>query len=196
MKRVVIQQIDLVHVQDAPVGCGENARLEAPLALLDGALDIQRAHDTVLRRADGEVHEAGTPACPRQCLSCLTSLEALGAPRRWLIGVTAKGAIGDHFDLGQQRGQRTGSGRFCRAALAPDEHTADLGMNGIQYQSAFHALLPNDSSKRESKWHSHQPRSPLYRNHGESEAPHRHAPRKSSAGGFMAGYSSSNFSTW
>ena len=50
---VVVEQVDLVHVQDVPVGVGENSRLEFLLALLDGRLDVDGADDAVLRRVDG-----------------------------------------------------------------------------------------------------------------------------------------------
>ncbi len=154
---VIVQQVDLVHVEDAPVGRCEHAWIELPLPLLDGALDIQRAHDAVLRRADGEVDEARAMAGAGQLLAGLGPLATLGAPRRRLVWIAAKVAVGDHLDLGQQGGQRAGGGRFGRAALATDEHPADLGVDGVQYQRALQALLSNDGSKWKD-WHSPPPR--------------------------------------
>jgi hypothetical protein len=76
---------------------------------------------------------------------------ALGAPRRGLIGIATEGTIRHYFDLRQQRSQRSGGGRLGRAALAPNEHATDLGMDGVKYQSAFHTLLSYNSRKRKNR---------------------------------------------
>jgi hypothetical protein len=67
--------------------------------------------------------------------------------------VATEGAVGDRFDLGQERGQGAGGSGLGRAAFAPDEHSADLGVNSVEYQSASHALLSDDGGKWENRWH-------------------------------------------
>jgi hypothetical protein len=50
--------------------------------------------------------------------------------------------------LGQQGGQGAGGGRLGGAAFAADQHAADLRVDGVQDQSAFHALLADDGGER------------------------------------------------
>ena len=58
---VIVEQVDLVHVEQAAIGRRQHARLEVALAVLDGRLDVQRADDPIFGRADRQVHEAGAP---------------------------------------------------------------------------------------------------------------------------------------
>jgi len=53
----------------------------------------------------------------------------------------------------QEGGQGTGGGRFCRSPFAADQYTADAGVDGIQNESAFHALLSNDGCKGKNGGH-------------------------------------------
>ncbi len=54
---MVIQQVDLVDIQQTPVGSCQHARLEAPFAFLDGFFDIQCSDHTVFCGADRQVDE-------------------------------------------------------------------------------------------------------------------------------------------
>ena len=54
---VVAEQVDLVDVEDAPVGRGEQAGLERAGAGAQGALEVQAADDAVLGRPDRQVHQ-------------------------------------------------------------------------------------------------------------------------------------------
>ena len=83
----------------------------------------------------------------RQLSPCRDALAAFGAPGRRLVGIAAEAAVGDHLDLGQQRGQGAGRGGLGRAALAADQHAADLRIDGVQDQGALHALLADDGGK-------------------------------------------------
>ena len=87
-----------------------------------------------------------------QLLAGLGPLAALGTPRRRLVGIAAKVAIGDHLDFGQQGGQPTRGGRLGRAPLATDEDSTDLRMDGVQYQRPLQALLSDDGRKWKD-WH-------------------------------------------
>ena len=145
---VVIEQVDLVHVQQPAVGGGEDARLEVALSLLDGQLDVQRAHDAILSGADGKVHEASATARQGQDFALLPPLLTVVAHRFNPVRGTVEGAIGHHFDLGKQRGQGAGSGGLGRAPLAADEHAADATVDGVEDQSTLHALLTDDGGER------------------------------------------------
>jgi hypothetical protein len=63
------------------------------------------------------------------------------------LGVAAKAAVGDHFNVGQEGGQGAGGGGFGRAPLAPNQHAANARADGVQNKRPFHLLLTNDSGK-------------------------------------------------
>ena len=54
---MVGQEVDLVDVEDAPVGGGQQPRPEAGAAFEEGALEVQGADDAVLGGADGQLDE-------------------------------------------------------------------------------------------------------------------------------------------
>ena len=149
VNHVVVEQVDLIHVQQAAVGRRQHARLEVALALLDGLLDVQRAHDAVLGGADRQVHKAGAPASDRQFLAALDALAAVVALPVRPVRIATKGAVGDHLDFGQQRSQSARRRALGRAALTADQHTADLGADGVQGQGRCHAALADDGSRTE-----------------------------------------------
>jgi hypothetical protein len=60
--QVVVEQVDLVHVEDAAVRLREQPRLERLLAGPKGARDVDRAGETILRRVQRQVDDA-PPAC-------------------------------------------------------------------------------------------------------------------------------------
>ena len=62
---VVVEQVDLVDVEDAAVGVGEEPRLEATLAELDRRLGVDGADDAVLGRVDGQLDDPHPPALDR-----------------------------------------------------------------------------------------------------------------------------------
>ena len=58
---MVVEQIHLVHVEDAPVCVGEKPRLEATLAELDRGLGVDGADDTILRGVDRQFDDPHPP---------------------------------------------------------------------------------------------------------------------------------------
>ena len=56
---VVVQQVDLVDVQDAPVRRGQQSRLEGGDTLGERAPDVQRAGEPVFGGADRQLHQPG-----------------------------------------------------------------------------------------------------------------------------------------
>ena len=55
--------------------------------------------------------------------------------------------VGDDVDFRQQEGQGAGGRALGRAALAADQHAADLGVDGVQDQRTLHALLADDGGE-------------------------------------------------
>jgi len=45
---VIVEQVDLVNVEQAAIGCCQHARFETPFPFLDRLLNIQRAYYPVL----------------------------------------------------------------------------------------------------------------------------------------------------
>jgi len=54
---VVIQQVYFVNVKQPAVGSRQNAGLKMPLALLNGALNVQRADHAVFSGGNWQVHK-------------------------------------------------------------------------------------------------------------------------------------------
>jgi hypothetical protein len=52
---VVIEQIDLIYIENAAVGGGQNARFKVALTALDGLFDVERADHAVFCGAHGEI---------------------------------------------------------------------------------------------------------------------------------------------
>ena len=89
---VILQQVDLVHVEDISIGLGQQAGLKGADALLQRPLQIQGAHHPVLGGAYGELHHSAAvgngaagragPALVAQRLTIHPAVE--GAPLRHL----------------------------------------------------------------------------------------------------------------
>ena len=47
--QMIVEQVDLVDIQEAAIGLRQQARLEAPLALGQGVLQVERADHPILR---------------------------------------------------------------------------------------------------------------------------------------------------
>jgi len=144
---VVIKQVDLIHVQQPAIRRSQHARLEVPLAVLDGLLDVQRAHDSVFRRADGQVDEAGAPGCHGQRLAAGQPVAAVVAEGVLAVRLAREGTVRHHLNLGQQGCQGPRGGGFGRAALAANEHPADAAADGIQDEGPLHLVLAHDGCK-------------------------------------------------
>ncbi len=59
---VVVEEVDLVDVEDAPVRLGEQSRLERLLALAQRPGDVDRARYAVLGRVQRQVDDPPAPA--------------------------------------------------------------------------------------------------------------------------------------
>ena len=119
-------------------------------AALDGLFDVQRTDDPVLGGADGQVNEAGAADGDGQNLAGGNPIAAFVAVSGWNIRIAAEVTVRYDVDLRQEEGQRARRGAFGGAALAAYQHPADLRMDGVQNQRAFHALLADDARKWEN----------------------------------------------
>ncbi|OBG54893.1 hypothetical protein A5669_19290 [Mycolicibacterium fortuitum] len=64
--QVVVQQVDLIDVEHAAVGTGQQARRESVLTVAEHLLQIQRPDHPVLGCADRQFHQPGVVVDRRQ----------------------------------------------------------------------------------------------------------------------------------
>ncbi len=142
---VVGQEVDLVDVEDAAVGAGEQARLERVLAG-QRAPEVERADEPVERRADRQLDERRGP---------LDDAGAGGhhAARRAFAGGEREGLTVRRRDRREQRSQAAHGRRLRRAALPAHEHPAHVGRDGVDQQRLDERLLADDRAQREGDGH-------------------------------------------
>ena len=79
---VIVEQVHLVHVEDAAVGVGEEPRLEAAFPELDGGLGVDGPDDAILGRVDGQLHDPGPAALDDRGDPGFGASATVVAPRR------------------------------------------------------------------------------------------------------------------
>ena len=164
---VVVEQIDLVDVEDAAVGVGEEPRLEATLAELDRRLGVDGADHSILGRVDRQFDHPRAPRSTARAIPASARCAAVVAPRRRGVRIASIPASDDHVDIGEQPGERADRGRLGGAALAADEHAADPRVDGVEDQRGLHRLLTDESGER------HEGTRVRHRTHCASAAEHR-----------------------
>ena len=120
---MIMQQVDLVDVEDAAVGGGEQAGLVGHLAGCPGPACRSRAPITRSSLApDRQLDQPGrTRRWTRPCRA------AVRAGRVGVGRVAAEPAALDDREVGEHVGQRPDHGGLGRALLAADQDAADLG---------------------------------------------------------------------
>jgi len=150
--QVVLEQVDLVEVQEAAVGAGQQPGLEGLDALGQCALEVERADHAVLGRSERQVDDRHRhqprpgPARGAQRVALLA-----GTGRR--SGVAAVAAVGDGAHLGQQPGQRPDRGGLAGATVAQHQHAADGGVDRRDQDRPLHLVLADDRGKRKGDCH-------------------------------------------
>ena len=90
---MVVQQVDLVDVEDAPVRRGQQTGLVADLARTQGLLQVQRTDHAVLGSAHGQLDEPG-----RSRDGTEVGVRPVRAERVRVVRVAAEPAAGHHGD--------------------------------------------------------------------------------------------------
>ena len=145
---VVVEQIDLVDVEDAAVGVGEEPRLEATLAELDRRLRVDGPDHSILGRVDRQFDHPRAPALDGVSHPGLGAVATVVAPRCRGVRIASIPASDDHIDVGEQPSQRADRCRLGGASLAADEHAADPRVDGVEDQRGLHRLLTHESGER------------------------------------------------
>jgi hypothetical protein len=145
VREVVVEEVDLVDVEDAPVRLGEETRLERPLPVLQGAGDVDAARDSVLGCVQRQVDDAATAADDRQ----LVTRARTARGTRGLLGVARERTVGDDGDLREELSEAANRGRLARAARPLDQDAADRGIERVEQKCLLEAPLLDDRGERE-----------------------------------------------
>ena len=153
---MVLQQVHLVHVQEAAVGACQQAGLERLLAIPQRLLDVERPHHAILGGAEWQVdHRHGLVADGQLALGDVQrTLAALVAARAIGTGITAIPAALHRLHARQQRGQRAHHGRLAGAAIAQHEHTTHGRIHRRDEQCELHLFLSYDCTERKGNAHT------------------------------------------
>ena len=141
--QVVVEQVDLVHVEHAAVRRGQQPGLEGGRARGQHALDVQRAGQPVLGGSDRELGQRDRA----QLGWCF----AVGAGRAGGVGrggIAGVRAAGNHRHRRQQRGQPADHGRLRGALLAADQDPADGRGHRVEQQRQLQVRHPDDAGER------------------------------------------------
>jgi len=142
---VVVQQVDLVDVENATMGRREQSRLERLHALGQCPLEVERADEPILTRADRQFDQAGRPLLD-QAIRGVRPVRALRVGRRDVAG---EPAARHHRHRRQHRGERTYRRRLGGAFLPAHEDAADGRGDGVQDQGEAEIVHADDGTERE-----------------------------------------------
>ena len=153
--QMVLQQVGLVDVEEAPVGTGQQPGLERLLTLGQRPLEVECAHDPVLGGAQRQIDHRHRR---------LDALDRAGPTPRRAVGRASVGigkriavvaASRHHLHRRQQGRQRTYRGGFAGAPVAEHEHPADRVIDGRDQQRLLHLFLGDDGRKWKRAAHAH-----------------------------------------
>ena len=161
---VVVEQVELIHIEHAPMGLRQQARLEHRLATGQRGGDIHRAHEAVFGDAERHLHkrsrnhpggQQGGRVAARGISPQLGEAAAGGfIPVVGALGidVQARGnrLTGDgwaqiqNVDRRQQGMQPARQHRFAGAAATGDHHPAQARIHGGQQQGQLEGAVASD----------------------------------------------------
>ena len=127
VNEVVGQQVDLVDVEDPRCARASSPGSKA-CSPLKRTAEVQRADQPVERRAQRQLDERRRPRPTRRVVP------APGRPAPRSPGANANGCPAAASHRRQQRRQPAHRRRLRGAALAADEHAADVGRDGVDQQ--------------------------------------------------------------
>mmetsp|Transcript_3278 Transcript_3278/g.10788 ORF Transcript_3278/g.10788 Transcript_3278/m.10788 type:complete len:263 (+) Transcript_3278:518-1306(+) len=148
----LVEEVDVVNVQHAAVGSGEEARLEDGLAGTDRLLHVDRAQQPVLQHVQRDLHKGRVDdLCLQRIWIDLASVnlgfqKGVVLPR---LGVDVEGRVLEHLDGREQLMHRPRHDGLCCAARAGDHDAADSRVDATQQQSRLDCLLADDGGERE-----------------------------------------------
>jgi hypothetical protein len=145
---VVVQQVDLVDVQQAAMRVRQQPGVVLGDAVGQRPAQVQRAHDPVLGRADGQLDEPG-----RAGGAGGGGVRSVGAAGIRLVRVAGEAAARDHRDVREQRRERADHRRLGGALLAAHEHPAHVRRDRRQDEREREVVGTDDRAEREMLVH-------------------------------------------
>ncbi len=164
--QMIGQEIDLIHVEDVPVGRAEDAHLHLALARMEQGLDVDAADQTVFRAAQREIddHHPPVPGGKGRCtgwsagrtgirtrVRIRTEIQSLATQRTKTLltsGIAVEGAAVDRRILGKQIDHRVHDHALSRALRPADEEAADLGIHDVGQIDRLERVLAHHRAER------------------------------------------------
>ncbi len=153
--QVVVQQVDLVDVQHAAVRTGEQPGLELHRTGGQRLLQVQRAEEPVLGRADGKLDQPDRTADCGRGVAKSPSGELADASRG-SMEYRSPSYTSIH---GRHLGEAAHGGRLGGALLAAHEDAADLGLIAVSTSARPEVVVTGGDDGREGvrRWHVRLP---------------------------------------
>ena len=141
----VVQQVDLVDVEDAPVGLGEQPRLVRLDAFAQRLLNVNRSADPVLRGSQGQLDERGLGLGRRQRLPAGKPLQHVRSHHLGVCRVRVEVIARHDVNLRQQVDDGTDRDGLSAAAVSHDEDSTDRRVDDVEQKRQLHILLSSDA---------------------------------------------------
>ena len=138
--QVVGQQVDLVDVEHALMGAGEEPGLERVHAPLQRVGQAEAAHEAVGGRPDGQLDQGRRAGLPG-------GVGGHGAGGRQVARGEGERLAGRRPHRRQQRREPPDRGRLRRPALAAHQHPAHLGRDRVDQEGLDERVLPHDGAQ-------------------------------------------------
>ena len=150
---MILEEIDLVDVEVAAVGAGEEAGFVRFLTTGEGAFEVEGADDAVLGRAEWEIDDGDRDFGGPQFLAVSFPGEAVGAASSSRVGVAAVPASGDDGHRREERREGADGRRLGGASVTEDEDATEGGVHRGQEDGALHLVLTDECGEGEGDSH-------------------------------------------
>ena len=152
----VVQQVDLVDVQDSPMGLGQESRLEYRLSLLHGSLDIHRSNQSILGNAQRDLDEGRVPDLCRRLSHRGQLLRQTVLPLVRVGRVRVANAPLDHLDGREQRVDAPRHDGLGRSPPSRDGNAPELIVHRSEQKRLLDMIHSHHFSQRIRALHAHR----------------------------------------
>mmetsp|Transcript_3016 Transcript_3016/g.4357 ORF Transcript_3016/g.4357 Transcript_3016/m.4357 type:complete len:212 (-) Transcript_3016:356-991(-) len=151
--RLLIQKIDIIHVQDTTMRLGKQTRTEHRLTRLDTLLQISRTNESILHHIERNLYKGGlddlrlaffqwyAATLEVRSQKVIHTLETLRIDVEW-------GSF-DHLNGGQQAVYGTRHNTLCGTLTSADHDSAHAVVDGGKEQSLFDGVLSDNHTEWE-----------------------------------------------
>mmetsp|Transcript_22747 Transcript_22747/g.40655 ORF Transcript_22747/g.40655 Transcript_22747/m.40655 type:complete len:316 (-) Transcript_22747:350-1297(-) len=147
--QVIVQEVHLVHVEDAAVRLRKEPGLEGLLALGQCLLDVDRATDAVFCCSQGQVDHWHFLQHNGELLPRSLPCPCLFAHHVFLNWRRVVRIVGHAFNQWQEVDEGTDCGCLASATVAHDHHTSNFWVDHVQDQRELHLRLSHDGREWE-----------------------------------------------